>query len=100
MRESYSNPKLNGQRVLWKGRRYWVIEVTPELPYDFVNSKLGDAVLYDGLYDAIAATATKLTDGTYECSLISHVEILCYASSVRDIAKVVPPVLDDYLKRC
>lgn len=85
--------------MLWKGRRYWVIEVTPELPFDFVNSTLGDAVLYDGAYDAVVATATRLTDGTYECSLISHVEILCNANSVRDIANIVPPVLEYYLKR-
>jgi len=100
MNPVFCKPKLNGQRVLWKGRRYWVIEVTPDLPFDFVNSTLGDAVLYDGVYDAVAATAKKLSDGTYECSLISHVEILCLASSVRDIARVVPPVLEDYLKRC
>ena len=60
----YTAPKLCGQKVLWKGRRYWVIEVTPELPFDFVDASLGDAVLYDGLYDAMIAIARSMPDGS------------------------------------
>ena len=100
MKHVYFKPALTGQRVLWKGRRYYVIEITPELPFDFVDSSLGDAVLYDGVYDAIAATARKQTDGTFECTLNAMVDIICYADSIRDVARVVPPLLEQYLKRC
>ena len=46
----YSKPKLNGHKVLYKGRRYWVFEVSDEFPYGG-SEEIDKIVVYDGVYD-------------------------------------------------
>jgi hypothetical protein len=38
----HSVPSLTGYKVPYKGRRYWVIEIENDRPFDFVSKELSD----------------------------------------------------------
>ena len=46
IKTQYSSPKLSGQKVLYKGKRYWVIEMDRNLPYHSYEDTC-DAIFYD-----------------------------------------------------
>jgi len=50
MQRTYQKPNLNGHKVLYGGRRYWVIEVSKDCPYRGYED-IATLVIYDGLYD-------------------------------------------------
>ena len=59
----YFHPKLSGQKVLYKSRRYWVIEMDKNLPYDNYEDTC-DALVYDNLHAAEVVFVTYLKDGS------------------------------------
>jgi hypothetical protein len=54
--------------------------------------------MYDCLYDAVNAVIKKLSNGKYEASLMSHVEILCEFDTLEDAIKQIPIHYEDYIK--
>jgi hypothetical protein len=37
----YKPPQLSGHNVAYKGKRYWVIEIDNDHPFEFVDASLG-----------------------------------------------------------
>ena len=64
----YSKPKLNGHKVLYKGRRYWVFEVSDEFPYGG-SEKIDKIVVYDGVYDTDVCWCHINDKGEFEGSV-------------------------------
>lgn len=62
---AYTPPKLNGQNVLYKGRRYWVFEINKDHPYDTYEDCC-DTIVYDKFFGTEAAFAIRQKDGSYE----------------------------------
>ena len=60
--KKYIRPKLAGHKVLYKGLRYWLFEISPSLPFkgyeDYYN-----IVLYDCLYDGVITGGRIDDDG-------------------------------------
>lgn len=50
MNSRYKKPILNGHKVLYKGRRYWVFEVSKEFPFHGCED-IDKIVVYDGVYN-------------------------------------------------
>ena len=57
----YTRPILHGHKTLYKGRRYWVFEVSSEFPYKGYEEDFS-MVLYDCLYDGVI-TGGKIEAG-------------------------------------
>jgi hypothetical protein len=62
---TYSKPNLNGHKVLYKGRRFWVFKVSEELPFRG-SEKIDEIVVYDGFYDVVVCYCHINKNGEYE----------------------------------
>jgi hypothetical protein len=60
----YKRPDLRNHKVLYGGRRYWVIEVSKEYPYRGYEDIAG-LVIYDGLYDIDIGWGRKDEKGVF-----------------------------------
>ena len=98
---TYQFPDLTGRKLLFKGRRYIVIKVSKEDPFDIFGDD-EDLVVWDGLNWG-AAAAGKLTSGgvTGGRLVFSHVEIeVDDATTISDFVKNVRKAQEYYFKGC
>ena len=85
----YSSPKIEGQKILYKGRRYWVIEMDKKLPFELCEN-ICDAVVYDRVYGAVVVYVTYLKDGKLRGDMAyGQGTIDMYADNARDMASEV-----------
>lgn len=85
----YIEPKLNGQKILYKGKRYWVFEMDKSLPYDNFED-VCDAIVYDKLYGAEVVFITYLPDGTLRGDMAyGQGSIDMYATDAKEMAAEV-----------
>jgi hypothetical protein len=61
----YSKPTLNGHKVHYKGRRFWVFEVSQEFPF-LGAEKIDKIVVFDGLYSVDICWCHLNEKGEYE----------------------------------
>ncbi len=97
----YQFPDLTGRKLLFKGRRYVVIEVSKADPFDIFGDD-EDFVIWDGLNGG-AAAAGKLTSGGVTCGrlVFSHVEIeVDDATTISKFVKNVRRAQEFYFKGC
>src|SRR3954449_4727747 len=86
----YKPPELTGHKVAFKGRRWWIIEVDEEHPFDWVTSELGSFAIYDKAEGSVVGCASRAERGTYECQFPSGQYIFeCEAASIKDIGKAI-----------
>ena len=64
----YIYPDLKGHNVLYKGKRFWVFEISPEFPYEGYED-FCQVIVYDKECGAEIASAVKNSNG-YSGSLI------------------------------
>ena len=98
---AYQFPDLTGRNLLFKGRRYVVIEVSNQIPFEIYGDN-EDFVVWDGLYGGAAAVGRLSTDGVYSGELaFSHVEIeVNNASTMSEFVKNVKKAEEYYFKGC
>jgi hypothetical protein len=65
---SYLKPKLNGHNVLYKGRRYWVFEVSEDFPF-YGSEEIDKIIVYDGVYDKDVCWCHVNEKGEFEGSV-------------------------------
>jgi hypothetical protein len=83
----YTFPDLTGRDILYKGRRYIAFSVSPR---ERIEEGMDDYdfVIYDGLYDGVAAFGRHDEKGVYGKLAFSHVEIeIEPASNMRDFVQ-------------
>jgi hypothetical protein len=95
---SNRRPKLNGHKVAYRGRRYWVIEIDDDHPFEYFDASHGEFVIYDRRDAVVIATASRMEGGIYQCRLNSHVEISCEAQNIKDAVKASANAMDEYQK--
>jgi hypothetical protein len=61
----YSKPTLNGHKVHYQGRRFWVFEVSSEFPFHG-SEKIDKIVVFDGVYNADICWCHINEKGEYE----------------------------------
>ena len=62
---AYTTPKLNNHNVIYKGKRYWVFEISKDHPYGTFEDCC-DTIVYDKSFGTEAAFAIRQKDGTYK----------------------------------
>ena len=69
----YITPDLEGNRLAYRGRRYWLVELADGASFQCVDKEEADYVVFDRLDDApIAATseAPRHSEGCLWCSIL------------------------------
>lgn len=100
--DGYQFPDLNNRRVIFKGRRYLVFEVSPDHPFEVFGDD-ENFVVWDGVNGgSVAAIGTTNADGTFSGELaFSHVTIeVDDAESISDFVKHVRRTQDRYYREC
>ena len=96
----YTYPDIGDNKVVYKGKRYWIIELVGKDEIDGFGRDFCDLLMYDKLYGAILATIKKNVNGKYTVSLMSHVELTYELNDLKEAAQVVPSYADAYYKAC
>ena len=71
-KSDYIYPDLNGHKVLYKGKRFWVFEISSEFPFNGME-EFCQVIVYDKEYGCEIAGAENSTNG-YFGSLIGPQE--------------------------
>ena len=86
----YKPPELSGHNVAFKGRRYWIIEVDEDHPFDWVSTDLGKFAVYDKELSTTIAFASRNRRGGYRCTFTFGQHEFSYdVDSIKNIGKVV-----------
>jgi len=96
----YTYPVIGDNKAVYKGKRYWIIELVGNDEIDGFGRDFCDLLMYDKLYGAILATIKKNANGKYTASLMSHVELTYELDDLQGVAKNVPLYADAYYKAC
>lgn len=94
----YIRPQVADNKVVYKGKRYWLVELTGKESIDGLDSSDGDYLMYDGLYGATLAVIKKLESGKLWGSLMSHVELGYEFDDLPSAIKSLPKLYDWYCK--
>lgn len=92
--KNYDKPELNGHRVLYKGRRYWAIEIDADHPFEIFDQTYGDLVVWDGFIGA-AITEGKIGDDGIIRGSIQYGQ-----GSIDVKGKTVREFVDDVIATC
>lgn len=63
MQSGYAYPSLAGHNVLYKGRRYWVFEISSKNPYEGFEADC-NTLVYDKSLDTPVAYCERNKDGS------------------------------------
>jgi hypothetical protein len=96
----YKPPIVVDNKVIYKGKRYWIIELTGKDEINGFGSDFCQFIMYDKLYEAILATITKKTDGKWRASLMSHVELWYDFDHMDELIHSTPAYFESYAKAC
>jgi hypothetical protein len=86
----YTPPELEGHKVAYRGRRFWIIEVDEQHPFDWVEAVFGEYTIWDAADVATAGYAKKDPRGGFLCTFQYGLhELECRAESLQAIGPVV-----------
>ncbi len=83
----YLPPEINGHNVPYKGKRYWVIEVDADHPFEWVDSETANFAVYDKSMRYVIATVQLDDDGRYWVQMATHCESALIADDLKDAAQ-------------
>ena len=95
----YITPDLEGNRLAYRGRRYWLVELADGALFQCVDKEEADYVVFDRLDDAPIARVTRMPDGTIEISTIMGFAS-DYSVTLEEAVKVAASLIDEELKAC
>ena len=61
-KSNYTYPEIKDHKVLYKGKRFWIFEISLEFPYKGEQDYF-DVIVYDKHYGADIAGVRKTSDG-------------------------------------
>jgi hypothetical protein len=97
---SYTYPNIGDNKVIYKGKRYWIIDLIGKDTVDGFGRDFCEMLFYDKLYGAVIATINRNENGKFTASLISHVELTYELNDLTELAQLVPVYADAYSKYC
>jgi hypothetical protein len=62
----YVTPDLEGNTLAYRGRRYWLVELSPGGCFQCVDTTVADYVVFDRLYNAPVGCVSRDPDGGFE----------------------------------
>jgi hypothetical protein len=97
--QRYSFPEIGDSTLAYKGRRYWIIELSQEAEIVWVTKADADFVMWDGSYNGILALLWKKADGSFKGELTTTLPLGEYQfQSIREAAQSIPAIWDWYFK--
>ena len=69
----YTLPKLNGHKVVYKGRRFWIFEIDEKHPFQGYEGIQDRLIVYDKVYGSPVASVGKTSRG-FEGALIGTMD--------------------------
>ena len=95
----YTAPDVGENTVAYKGRRYWVIELAPNGQFEYVDTSMGDYVLWDGDLNGVLGTLRKCKNGKLIGEIIAHVDLGSHEyPSFREAVTGMVKVYDEFAK--
>ncbi len=98
MTVGYVRPEIGDNIAIYKGRRYWVIQMTGQDSIEGFSKNDCEYLMYDGLFGAIMALIHKQENGKFKGSLMSHVELWYLFDSMEEAIKKLPICAENYYK--
>lgn len=102
----YQFPEIDSSRLVYKGQRFWIIELSNEKESQLSgwSNKDGDCVFYDAksklfFGEGIYAIINKRKDGKFDVEPITHFDVSYVADSIKEVVRTLPKVIDDYYKK-
>ena len=97
--QTYVRPDLTNGKAVYKGRRYWVVEINPTGLVDGMSKSDTDYLVWDGLYATSIGGAKQITSTRFKCEGWVGQGCTCRdASDYKGIADTVVACVDFYLK--
>jgi hypothetical protein len=94
-------PVLNGHNVAFKGKRFWVIEVDEDHPFEWVTADLAQYVVYDKPIGATIATCSKLPRGKFSCEYsYGQISLTCIVDRIENVGRVVFSEINNLIRDC
>ena len=94
----YITPDLEGNRLAYRGRRYWLVELADGASFQCVDKEEADYVVFDRLDDAPIARVTRMPDGTLEVATIMGFASYDTAETLREAVRVAVSLAAEELK--
>ena len=84
---TYTSPEIAGHNVPYKDKRYWVIEVDAEHPFEWVDSAVANYAVYDKSMRYVIATIKTQSDGKLWVQMATHCDSGFVADDLRGAAR-------------
>ena len=94
----YITPDLEGNRLAYRGRRYWPVELADGASFQCVDKEEADYVVFDRLDDAPIARVTRMPDGTLEVATIMGFALYDTAETLREAVRIAVSLAAEELK--
>ncbi len=99
--QTYVRPDLTNGKAVYKGRRYWVVEINPTGSVAGISKSDADYIVWDGLYASSIGGAKQITGTRFKCFASIAQGCTCSdATDYKGIASTVVACWDDYFKHC
>lgn len=86
--------------MVYKGRRYKLVELKLDPAFDIWTTDDADYVLWDGEYDAYLALVNRIPDGGFRGILNAHVDLTYEYKTLRETVSGLIGEMESYLKSC
>ena len=94
----YTRPELGPHKVAYKGRRYWVIEISETENFEYISRKDHQYAVWDGTFGAIVAVIDTTKEGKFLGKIIAHVDMASTEfTSLQDAAQILSDEADRYI---
>jgi len=96
----YTLPKLDGHKILYKGKRFWIFEINEKYPFQGYESVREQVIVYDKVYGAVVSCAKKTAqgfEGILTCAM-DRVEVA--GSSLQELLETSIKSMRWYEKHC
>ena len=96
---TYIRPSLSEATAVYKGRRYWVLEIPEGGRVEGFSKQDADFLVWDGVYGTVIGGADRINAAEFRCSAWVGQGCDCRdAISFHDISSAVVACVDSYLK--
>jgi len=97
----YKPPELNGNKVAFRGRRFWVIEIAEGRWFDIVDKDVAEYAVYDAADGLTIACASRKEGGGFACQTWGGLCELDYdVDTIEEIGRVSDRKFRWMLKNC
>ena len=93
----YKRPELGPHKVAYKGRRYWVIEISETENFHYHSRETAQYAAWDGNAGYCYALINPTKDGKFVGQIIAHISMKWHEfSSLEEAALILASEADSY----